>query len=116
MPRMSLVLSLNCVTNAPMLTPCCPSAGPTGGAGVAWPPGTCSRIWATTCFAMLFPSRPISNQPLAAQRPSLNHKRRGENPYLRVLHLPIFQLHRHRPAEDGQLHPDAALGLQQFLD
>ena len=39
MPRLSLVRSLNCCTNCPMLTPCWPSAGPTGGAGVACPPG-----------------------------------------------------------------------------
>ena len=39
MPRISLVRSLNCDTNWPMFTPCWPSAGPTGGAGVAEPPG-----------------------------------------------------------------------------
>src|SRR5436305_11219846 len=51
-PRWSLVRSLNCETNCPMLTPCWPSAGPTGGAGVAVPPGTCSLICAVTAFAI----------------------------------------------------------------
>src|SRR5437773_651364 len=56
-PRASAVRSLNCLTNWPMLTPCWPSAGPTGGAGVACPPGHWSLICAVTCFAMVFPSR-----------------------------------------------------------
>ena len=38
--RWSLVRSLNCWTNCPRLIPNRPSAVPTGGAGVAWPPGT----------------------------------------------------------------------------
>ena len=28
-----------------MLTPCCPRAGPTGGAGVAFPAGICSLMY-----------------------------------------------------------------------
>src|SRR5215212_8864636 len=52
MPFISLDRSLNSETNLPMLTPCWPRAGPTGGAGVAWPPGHCSLIWAVTCLAM----------------------------------------------------------------
>src|SRR5947209_11542618 len=79
-----------------MLTPCWPSAGPTGGAGVAVPPGTCRRIWAVNCFA-IFPCFP-------------GLKILGE------IHLPVFQLDRHRPSEDGQLDPQGSLGLQHFLD
>src|SRR5262249_30807006 len=82
---------LNCDTNWPMLTPCWPRAGPTGGAGVAWPPGTCNLICAVTCRAMV---------------PT----------FLHLLHLPVFQLHRHAPAEDRQLDAHAPLGLVQFLD
>src|SRR3982751_914100 len=51
-PLRSLVWSLNCLTNMPMFTPCWPSAGPTGGAGVACPPGHCNLICAVTCFAI----------------------------------------------------------------
>jgi hypothetical protein len=36
--------ALNCFTNSMMLTPCWPSAGPTGGAGVASPAGSCSLM------------------------------------------------------------------------
>src|SRR6188508_544629 len=35
-----------------MLTPCWPSAGPTGGAGLAWPPGIWSLIIVRTFFAI----------------------------------------------------------------
>src|SRR5438045_3448949 len=37
MPACERVASLNFLTNSPMFTPCWPSAGPTGGAGVAGP-------------------------------------------------------------------------------
>jgi len=40
MPAASRVQSLNCCTNWPRLMPNRPSDVPTGGAGVAWPPGT----------------------------------------------------------------------------
>ncbi len=36
------VLALNALQNSMMLTPCGPSAVPTGGAGVALPAGICS--------------------------------------------------------------------------
>src|SRR5665811_2001971 len=36
-----------------MLTPCWPRAGPTGGAGLAWPAGICSFIFAITLFATI---------------------------------------------------------------
>src|ERR1700761_6871532 len=35
-----------------MLTPCWPSAGPTGGAGLAWPPTAWSLIWVRTFLAI----------------------------------------------------------------
>src|SRR5438270_5900719 len=35
-----------------MLTPCWPSAGPTGGAGEAWPPTACNLICVRTFFAI----------------------------------------------------------------
>src|SRR5918998_2416528 len=38
------VLALNALQNSMMLTPCWPSAGPMGGAGLAFPAGTWSLI------------------------------------------------------------------------
>src|SRR5262245_51810528 len=46
------VFSLNCLTNPAMLTPCGPSAVPTGGAGVAPPPGHWILTIAVTCLAI----------------------------------------------------------------
>ena len=39
-PRWDSVWALYALTNSMMFTPCWPSAGPTGGAGVAWPAGS----------------------------------------------------------------------------
>src|ERR671930_259080 len=44
--------ALNALQNSMMLTPCWPSAGPTGGAGFAWPPGIWSLISVRTFFAI----------------------------------------------------------------
>src|SRR6266853_6714072 len=49
------VLALNALQNSMMLTPCGPSAVPTGGAGVALPAGICNFTWPVIFFAMLFP-------------------------------------------------------------
>ena len=55
LPGRGTVLALNCLVNSTMLTPCCPSAGPTGGAGVALPAGICNLIYPSTC--LLYTSR-----------------------------------------------------------
>src|SRR5438876_1045241 len=44
------VPALNCLQNSMMLTPCGPSAGPTGGAGFALPAGSCSFTWPVIFF------------------------------------------------------------------
>src|SRR3954453_264823 len=46
------VAALNALTNSMMLIPCWPSAGPTGGAGEAWPPGACNLMVVRTFFAI----------------------------------------------------------------
>src|SRR5436305_11011016 len=48
-PRLASVCALYALTNSMMFTPCWPSAGPTGGAGVAWPAGSC-RVNVLTSF------------------------------------------------------------------
>src|SRR4029450_13106437 len=50
-PCLSCVRALNALQNSMMLTPCWPSAGPTGGDGFACPAGHCSFTIATTFFA-----------------------------------------------------------------
>src|SRR3954467_7045931 len=51
-PMSPEVWALNAFTNSMMLMPCWPRAGPTGGAGEAWPPGACSLIVVRTFLAM----------------------------------------------------------------
>ena len=51
-PASLCVWALNALTNSMMLMPCWPSAGPTGGAGEAWPPGACSLIVVRTFLAI----------------------------------------------------------------
>src|SRR6266705_6805868 len=97
MPCACAVLALNCFTNSMMFTPCWPRAGPTGGAGVAWPPGTCSLIKAVTCLAMLSPKRNNGRLRLGA---GVNAKPQAARMILDRFHLPVFQVHRHLPAED----------------
>src|SRR5208283_5843869 len=47
-----LVRALNCLQNSIMLICACPSAGPTGGAGVALPASICSFTLPVTFFAI----------------------------------------------------------------
>src|ERR1700684_4336045 len=59
LPRWPSVAALYCLTKSMMFTPCGPSAVPTGGAGVAWPAGTCTLTTAASLFLLggmgLFP-------------------------------------------------------------
>src|SRR6201986_57657 len=50
LPRWASVAALYALQNSMMLTPCWPSAGPTGGAGLASPALICSLISPTTFF------------------------------------------------------------------
>src|SRR3954451_19348971 len=57
-PFSCAVWALKALQNSMMLTPCWPSAGPTGGAGLAWPPGIWSLMRVRTFFAMSRPCVP----------------------------------------------------------
>ena len=52
----SLVLALKSLQKLIMFTPCCPSAGPTGGDGFSAPAGTTSRTTALTARLLIAPS------------------------------------------------------------
>ena len=51
-PPSCWVWALNALQNSMMFTPCWPRAGPTGGAGLAAPPGTWSLMVVRTFLAM----------------------------------------------------------------
>src|ERR1043166_3971157 len=50
-PFSCAVCALNALQNSMMFTPCWPSGGPTGGAGLACPPGICSLMSVRTFLA-----------------------------------------------------------------
>src|SRR4051812_589292 len=78
-----LVLALNCLQNSMMLMPAWPSAGPTGGAGVALP----AAIWSFTDPVNFFGAICF---PLNLQCCLCSY----------LLYLPKFQFHRSRASED----------------
>src|SRR5688572_7414738 len=83
-PSCWLVWALKPLQNSMMLTPCWPSAGPTGGDGFAFPTGICSFTIAWTFLAM---SEPFD--------------------------LVVLELDRGHPAEDRDHHLElAALGVE----
>ncbi len=66
MPAWSLVVALNSLQKAMMLTPCWPKAGPTGGAGLACPAGICNLICPVIFFAIKIALKlsPPANTPV----------------------------------------------------
>src|SRR5512135_2797353 len=83
-PSSFAVFALKALQKSMMLTPAWPSAGPTGGAGVALPAGICNLICPTTFFI---------------ERSLLLRPSRSE-----LLDLEEVELDRRRPAEDGDHH------------
>src|SRR6187551_3749559 len=96
-----------------MFTPCWPSAGPTGGAGFAWPPGIWSLMIVRTFFAM---SISFGGACYGATRPRSGRLRGSaeRNPHSRnpfcaeklvdLLHLVEAELDRHLALEDVHEH------------
>src|SRR5512136_2593892 len=60
-PSSFAVFALNALQKSMMLTPAWPSAGPTGGAGVAFPAGIWSLICPTTFFIARSQRKPRSH-------------------------------------------------------
>src|SRR5438093_1414481 len=108
MPSPALaVWALKFLQKSMMFTPCCPSAGPTGGAGVALPAGHCSFTTAVILFAILvkflFEQRCRVSR-LAASidvAPMTSCARRTTHGSSHVRDLQEVQLHRRRSAEDA---------------
>src|ERR1044071_7232231 len=102
------VFALNALQNSMMLTPCGPSAVPTGGAGVALPAGICNFTIACTFFAITLTHEGHEGCRRARRRTEsvslrvLRSRRalRGSN----LLHLQKVQFHRRGAAEDRHHH------------
>src|SRR5437016_14384784 len=109
-PGWSLVVALNSLQNAMMFTPCWPSAGPTGGAGLACPAGICNLICPVIFFAIFrngvveywsdgeLPEKPPAQYSIT---PVLHY---SVFIFLAFFHLPILQFHRGIAAENVHGH------------
>src|SRR5881227_3687679 len=86
-PACACVWALNALQNSMILTPRWPSAGPTGGLGLACPAGICSLISAMIFFAIL-----------------------------RLLHLHEVELNGRRAPENADQHLELALFRANLLD
>src|SRR5258705_13461217 len=91
------VRALNCLQNSMMLICACPSAGPTGGAGVALPAAICNFTEPVTFFAIAYPFE-IPRYKIAGEgaRPTRNLSL--------FFHLLEFKLHRSRAPENCHHH------------
>src|SRR5438067_9672949 len=106
------VAALNSLQNPMMLTPCWPSAGPTGGEGFAFPAGSWSFTIPVIFFAIYFSSwwsRRLASPTVSGLGPR-------ELPLLRLFDLHEVQLDRRGAAEDADEHAHAALVGIHFLD
>src|SRR5438445_708124 len=92
-----LVPALNCLQNSMMLICACPSAGPTGGAGVALPAAICSFTDPVAFLAIIRSLEPSCRRSLGQF----------------LFHLAEFQLHRGRAAENRHHNFDC---LPVFVD
>src|SRR5713226_5287012 len=112
---MDAVRSLYDLQNSMIFTPCCPSAGPTGGAGVALPAGICNLTTAMTFFAMPLPLSTPSGTVYRVHRVSLpapadrGDGEDGRDESLDFLDLTEVEFDRGRPAEDAHQHADLLL-------
>src|SRR6185312_17559191 len=99
-PASDCVCALYALQNSMMLTPCCPSAGPTGGAGLACPAWIWSLISPATFFfgAMGWCFLSKGSRPLTRRETRLN-----------LGDLTEGQFHRCFAAEDGHQHLELLL-------
>src|SRR4051812_25228732 len=104
-PASPCVWALNALTNSMMLMPCWPSAGPTGGAGEAWPPGACSLMVVRTFFMTYLRGHPAHES---------ERRRRGSGSYL--LDLVVAHLDGRLAAKDRYQHLQLARVLVDLGD
>src|SRR5207237_9628438 len=113
-PACAAVRSLYSLTKAMMLMPCWPSAGPTGGAGVALPAVMASFTTARTFLATIYP--PLPHPLLAGNGPAPRPP--GGFGCLTVLALDLqeVELDGRLAAEHRDQHPDLTLLHVDLVD
>src|SRR3954463_11193407 len=119
-PSSLAVFALKFLQKSMMLTPCGPSAVPTGGAGVALPAAIWSFTIACTFFAIVLSYSPRrtrrrTNLPVRPTGVTLVRPRPCRGP-LNLLHLQKVELDGRRPAEDRHHHLQRVLVQVHFVD
>src|SRR5208282_819070 len=116
-PCMFWVCALKALQNSMILTPRCPSAGPTGGEGFAAPAGICSLIDPTTFLATL-KSFLVAQSRTPLARASAARLRRIDCCFVAsgLLYLHKVQFDRSCTAEDRDQNAHLALFGLDFLD
>src|SRR5262245_5270573 len=96
------VFALKFLQKSMILTPCGPSAVPTGGAGVAFP----AAIWSFTIACTFFAIDPYRAPRSVIRDPDPIGSRIPGNAsrFLQFLNLQKIQFHRRRSAEDRHHH------------
>src|SRR5436190_477061 len=107
------VRALNVLQNSMMLTPCWPSAGPTGGAGVAFPAG----IWSFT-YPVIFFIRfsCVSARGRTPGQRRVTTRAAAPGAVSDLLHLEEAELHGCRTSEDGHHDLERVLVFVELLD
>src|SRR5258708_7375507 len=113
-PCMFWVCALKALQNSMILTPRCPSAGPTGGDGFAAPAGICSLIDPTTFLATLKSFLVNQSRTPLARFGSARPANRCCS--LSLLYLHKVELDRSRAPENRNQNADLALFRLDFLD
>src|ERR1700744_2742354 len=112
LPRWPSVAALYALQNSMMLTPCWPSAGPTGGAGLASP----ALIWSLISPTAFFFGGMSVGVPFYFRTPQRDRPLRRPTPYLNLRDLGEAQFHRCFAAEDGHQHLEFLLFGVDLVD
>src|SRR5437764_4834111 len=113
-PSSLAVFALKFLQKSMMLTPCGPSAVPTGGAGVAFPAAICNLTTACTFLAMILD---VNHEATKSRRKSFFLLLRVfVSSWLDFLHLQEVQFHGRRPSEDRHHHLQGVLVEVHLVD
>src|ERR1700744_2999290 len=112
LPRWPSVAALYALQNSMMLTPCWPSAGPTGGAGLASP----ALIWSLISPTAFFFGGMSVGVPFYFRTPQRDRPLRRPTPYLNLRDLGEAQFDRCFAAEDGHQHLEFLLFGVDLVD
>src|SRR5579859_2724977 len=106
LPRWASVAALYCRTKSMMLTPCGPSAVPTGGAGVAAPAGSCTLTTALIFFLLggIVPYFPLELGDLIKRKLDRRLAAEDRHEHLELLRDRVDLVHGRRERRERAIH------------